>query len=508
MSVLGFLKTKDYQHFRIGEEGPAFDGAERAGRALPGDEVIGDEASGCTLMRRTEHPPLAGVLDLTSKYVYGMTSRGHPLYLFRPLDEAYPPFIVGSAEKDRTRNILVLVRFERWEEGAKLPQGSIQEVFGSVGDLAAEKLALVWRYCPWRYNSKTVKEDDGASDSQAREIIQTPYIFNIDPEGCRDIDDVLSLDFERSELGISIADVAATVDKLDSEALLRGATLYLDRKAVRPMLPLGISEGSCSLVAGCVRRAVTLFYNWNTGAIRWATTSLVNKTSYTYEEARCSLPPLVTAKLDELSGSTDPHRWVEWAMLTYNKEAAKKLIASGRGILRSQAGASQKKLDALAQAGLDEEDLQVLAMEAAEYCLVGSDGDLAHYMLDLPAYTHASSPIRRYCDLLNQRILKGDEGVELSEGIVDWLNVRQREIKRFERDVCYLNAVAGEEAPVEGVYLGDARVYIRSWKRIIRLREEPTLAQPGQSLQIDWFVDWQQTAWKRRVIFCCASGQL
>ena len=122
---MSVLSTKDYQHFKVLSADAVavaeFVGAENAGRALPGDSVVlKEDGTGCIFVKRAAHPLLPGILELTSKYMYGMTARGAPLYLFRPLNEAYPPFIVGSAEKDRTKNILVLVKLKVYQQKSKI----------------------------------------------------------------------------------------------------------------------------------------------------------------------------------------------------------------------------------------------------------------------------------------------------------------------------------------------------------------------------------------------------
>lgn len=85
--------------------------------------------------------------------------------------------------------------------------------------------------------------------------------FTVDPASARDFDDAVSARREGDavRLWIHIADVAAHVppgSPLDREALRRGNSTYAPG-AVEPMLPHGLSEGSCSLAPGVERLAVT-----------------------------------------------------------------------------------------------------------------------------------------------------------------------------------------------------------------------------------------------------------
>ena len=65
---------------------------------------------------------IAGVLQLTNKTRYGLTSRNVPMYLFSPLNNEFPQMIVASTHRDLKRNILVIA--EKINDD-KLPRGQI-----------------------------------------------------------------------------------------------------------------------------------------------------------------------------------------------------------------------------------------------------------------------------------------------------------------------------------------------------------------------------------------------
>jgi hypothetical protein len=80
-----FLYTKNYQTFTIetaeGDIVKVFTGADNAERALPGD-VVEPTDTGCKLVSRVAHPPLAGMLEFNTKIRYGFTTwRRAPLYV-------------------------------------------------------------------------------------------------------------------------------------------------------------------------------------------------------------------------------------------------------------------------------------------------------------------------------------------------------------------------------------------------------------------------------------------
>ena len=86
-------------------------------------------------------------------------------------------------------------------------------------------------------------------------------LFTIDGQSTLDFDDALSLEVSPSgfRLGIHIADVAHYVRKggaVDLEARTRGSSIYMADQKV-PMLPAVLAEGLCSLRAGETRPAIS-----------------------------------------------------------------------------------------------------------------------------------------------------------------------------------------------------------------------------------------------------------
>jgi exoribonuclease R len=143
---------------------------------------------------------IVGVLELSSKYKYGLTARGNPLFLFRPYDEAEPEYIVGSSERDLSRNQIAIVEVTTPEPDPDTvctlttkPRGVLVRLMGMVGDVEAERFALLQHYCP--LVSLPSSESPPPPDDPPRlEISEaTGWItFHIDPAGCRDIDDAIA----------------------------------------------------------------------------------------------------------------------------------------------------------------------------------------------------------------------------------------------------------------------------------------------------------------------------
>jgi exoribonuclease R len=527
--MAGILQTKDYVHFEIrspkGDCIASFEGTAKAGKAFHGDMVTWNaEKEVCTLQLRTKHYPLVGVLELASKATYGITSRGVPMYLFTPCRKEYPFMVVGCSERELRTNCLVVVDFDTWDTSV-LPRGVLRTLLGPCGDPETEKKALLMTFNPYRM-PKGLADLPVSPRTTTREPCP-PLTFNIDPEGCKDIDDVLSIkETEKTyELWITIADVSETIEPgtpLDDYASLQAFTAYADGKAVKPMLPHEYSEGHCSLLPGSVRPGVSLVLEVDKCSQStilkqtWKLTEVENKTQYDYdtfiEQAKENAIP-VGLLADVASGilgyeTHDPHKWIEAFMLHYNKSAAKLLRKVGRGVLRNHTAPNLETLEYYKSFGLDE--LTILANHAAQYC-AADDPTPIHYGLSASVYCHATSPIRRYADLLNQRVLKDilTSKTTYIQSDILWLNQRQKDMKRYERDLFLVSQLQlCKKGTVHAVVVKQAgqklKLWIPDWKRLLSWTpgvELPDTVHPGSKLLLAYFANPSARQWKEKIVF-------
>lgn len=543
---------------------------------------------------------LVGILDLVSRTRYGVSSRGVPQFLFHPLDTRYPPMIVGS-KAPTTANQWAVVNFDTWTiPKDKWPRGALQELLGPTGDVEVEQAALrrqvlrgypttrvtVSAASPVSPTSSPPSSSPSSScgDSLVENILSGPLelwdtVLNVDPEGCRDVDDVIG--WRRNadgtlEVFIGIANVAAHVaegSSLDAEARRRGQTVYEEGRVLAPMLPTELSEVRASLLADGVPRGVVAAV-WtvslsgrseHTATPTFRAFRVVNRHTYTYDSILADTEVAETlqgvlgaitlpAWSTRVRAERDPHVWIEAAMVTYNAWAAARLRLTSQttrtgGLLRVHGGAKEggTPYAALAaQVGMPE--LALLGLAAGRYCSVAAEEAAeGHSGLGLPLYCHASSPLRRYADLVNQRVLlasltaRGEEEdvgstdlVLVASTLAASLNDRAKEIKRFERLFwCSQHMMSDHPiGPRTAVVLGwkrlggcEARlkVYVSAWRQTVGVRvlceeaaisEELTLVRllpegrkgywrvtVGALIHIRGFLDAREAAIENRYVF-------
>ncbi|XP_026979182.1 DIS3-like exonuclease 1 isoform X5 [Sagmatias obliquidens] len=284
--------------------------------------------------------------------------------LVTPWDYRIPKIRISTQQAEALQDFRVVVRIDSWESTSMYPSGHFVRVLGRIGDLEGEIATILVensisvvpfseaQMCempvntaenPWKVSSEEERE--------RKDLRKTHLVFSIDPRGCEDVDDTLSvraLDNGNLELGVHIADVTHFVTShsyIDIEARTRATTYYLaDRRY--DMLPSILSADVCSLLGGVDRS---------------------NK-----------------ALADSLDNANDPNDpIVNW-------------------LLRSMA---------------------TQAMSNALYFSTGScaEEEFHHYGLALDKYTHFTSPIRRYSDIIVHRLLMAaiskDKKMEVKENL-------------------------------------------------------------------------------------------
>jgi len=424
--------------------------------------------------------------------------------------------------------VLATVQYEHWDTG-RWPRGGIVHVLGCVGDTALERKLLQETYGVSAATLDT--EVPFPAVISDHEIVTWDRAFNVDPQGTEDVDDIFAwrhIDGD-THFMIAIADVAAWVpvdSQVDYRAHDIAQTLYDDGKVVIPMLPPSLSTQTASLRCdGLGRPVVGLVFVIRDGEVvhcEWKKYIITLSNAYTYDSVLMDLP--VARRLRELlqvacNVTLDPgdtHDWIAQAMIKYNHTAAQLLSDVGLGVLRRHSGMHSTDYISIAtESGCSE--IGMFGMAAGEYC-VGSALQTSHSGLNLDVYCHASSPLRRYADLVNQRLLKylifGESGnlgssVMGAEDVVAHLNRRASSAKALERELWFLSALQPDKiTKAEGICLklkdGAAErwvVYVPTWKRkITGCAAEGIVLRLGGRCIVRAYCDLRRPAWRDRIV--------
>ena len=495
---------------------------DHSSRKIEPPTKANDLSSVLCLYKMLVNNRIAGTLELTSKVRYGLTSRGVPLFRFVPYDKRFGPMAVGCSQRNLFYNIHAIVEPSTTpQRQGELPKANIIQNLGEPTDESELKLLLT----TYAYDSQKdlvakrppppLAEED---DYTIRQTLRGTT-FHIDPPGCKDVDDsftVHKISDTKWTIAINIADVSSRVlegSALDLEARRRATSFYTPAgDAIQPMFAREFSEDTFSLLPGKAKPTLSLCFDVEEGAwlpanLRWISTLTQTTLSYTYDEADKALgtsPELQV--LQKITQAPDSHVIVERLMIFYNEEAGKMLSSAGTGILRRQKDSAASRVQI---PGVPE----FLFYESAEYCLPTADS-VAHEALGLDAYAYASSPIRRYADIVNQRAIKAillgkGPAQQAQQALVDEMNRRQKQAKAFQRDLFFMTTLSKDAAAaaVQGTVISvnsekrKAKVWVPAWKTAIQVKNISADIKPSAPVSIQWYENRQEARWKDKIVF-------
>jgi len=422
-------------------------------------------------------------------------------------------------------NLYVTIRFSDWSE--KQVRAVISQTIGPVDIL--DNFYEYQLYCKslnssiqkfTKDTSKAIGFQAGKHDTFIESIVSNKNIekrvdyniFSIDPANSNDFDDAFSikaLDDNKLLLSIYIANVTILMDALNlwSSFSERISTIYLPDKK-RPMLPTILSDCLCSLQAKSSRCAFVLDLTVNRDSGEIVSTKYsnciirVNK-NYVYEEPELLVSKDYILLLDTvkklsknyryISNVKNSHEAVCYLMILMNYFSAKELLKAKVGIFRSTVSKKKEpssllsdkdsllsdKDSLLSDSLLSDKDslpedvskfIKIWNSTYGQYIDISlfDDNDPSFYkheLLDMDAYIHITSPIRRLVDLLNMIKLQEVLGlVTLSENAsdffmrwiqkIDYINVTMRAIRRVQNDCTLLDTSAKNLSILDCIYDG------------------------------------------------------
>jgi exoribonuclease R len=225
-------------------------------------------------------------------------------------------------------------------------------------------------------------------------------------------------------------------------------------------------------------------------------------------------------------------------MIYYNKKVAELLKENGVGILRRHKEPDMKRLELYESYS---PELKLLAFSSAEPCLA-SETNTVHYGLGKSVYCHATSPLRRYADLVNQRLLKdlitnsdSSNLTKSSQTLVDHLKRREKELKAYEHTLFFLeNILDSQNTTIPGLVIDvknyptgsryglKLRIWVKSWNRVIAWKTHGHILPDsglisiqnigdknstqneirlGQTINLSWYVNMNMIHWSDRIVF-------
>ena len=200
---------------------------------------------------------------------------GQQRILVIPYDRRIRKIRIATSQAGSFIGKRIIVKIDNWPRNSKYPNGHFVRELGEIGNLDAELESILVEHdiydCTIPFSKGVLNEmptfqgewKPDQNEVQCRRDLRDQLIMSIDPQGCTDVDDTLSvkrLGNGNIELGIHIADVTHFLDEsvlTDQEARRRGTTVYLaDRRY--EMLPSVLSSNLCSLLGGTDRYAVSV----------------------------------------------------------------------------------------------------------------------------------------------------------------------------------------------------------------------------------------------------------
>jgi len=444
---------------------------------------------------------IPGVLVLKNNKTYGRKN-GKLLYKCVPDDMRLPCFLIPYEIKHVGfskvfLNMYVTFSYTEWND--KHPHGILNQVIGDVDVL--DNFYEYQLYCKSLNASiqKFTKDTSKALKTKPHdafiENISKKYasiedrtnqsqwkIFTIDPPTSVDYDDAFSiqnLGGGKHKLSIYIANVTIWMDVLNlwDSFSRRISTIYLpDRK--RPMLPTILSDCLCSLQQNNTRISFVMdiiIEDDEVKSIEYKNCMIRVIKNYAYEEPKLLENPEyiylfdVTKRLSKkfryLSNVKNSHDVVCYLMIFMNYHCATEFLKHKNGIFRSTI---MKKHVSIPDNVPEEvsKHIKIWNSSYGQY-LDGSEVEVntRHDLLEMDAYIHITSPIRRLVDLLN--IIKFQQNnymVTLSENAskfydnwineLEYINITMRAIRKVQCDCSLLDLCTNNPEVMEKIYDG------------------------------------------------------
>ena len=464
--------------------------------------------------------PMPGVLIVAGNKTYGRQNKGNDgkgndgkgnatrknnggrlLYKCIPDDIRLPSFLIPYEIKHIgfskvITNLYVTFTFDKWND--KHPCGKLDNVIGPVDVL--DNFYEYQLYCKslnasiQKFQKDTCKAMETKTHEGIIETIKNKYptiedrtdqkmwhIITIDPANSQDFDDGFSIINKADgiqQLSIYISNVTIWLDVLNlwDSFSRRISTIYLPDKK-RPMLPTILSDCLCSLQENVTRIAfvIDIFIKNNEIIdIKYCNSYIKVFKNYCYEEPKLladtryqeilETGKKLSKKFKYISNVRNSHELVCYLMILMNYHCAKELIKHKTGIFRSTIMNREFTVPDYIPEEVSK-FIKIWNSSAGQYIDGSEIVDTRHEMLNMDAYIHITSPIRRLVDLLNMIKFQQTTGlIQLSNNVekfytkwlgdIDYINVTMRSIRKVQCDCSLLDLCYNKPTIMEKEYDG------------------------------------------------------